>query len=158
MPVLTFSLKNPNFMFKATEKSDEWDFVLGGKCEKGWYSSSFTIRNGENSYEGFGATALVHVKRRPPRVEVPGISVLKPWDPDDEYRDIIRVDCPASKTGKPHFQLSVSLPLEAYQRVTDADWTKESLKLTVKTSLLEQSLIYAYSGPNWTPIPEQTGH
>ena len=142
MPLLSFRLNNPNLMFEATEKSDEWNFVLSGKCEQGWNSTSFTVKCGENSYDGFGADALLYIKKRRPRTEVPGISTIKPFDKDDEYRDIIQVSRPDSKVEQPLFQISVALPLEAYQRVIDTDWTKEVLKLSVETHLWEKILVY----------------
>lgn len=144
MAHLSFRLTNPNLIFEVTEKSDEWDFWISGKCERGLNSRSFTVKCGDNSYDGFGAEALVHIKKRPPRTEVPGISVLKPFDKNDEYRDSISVHCPDSNDDQPFFEISVSLPPDAYQRVIDADWTKEVLTLSVETGLREQALIYGH--------------
>lgn len=142
MPHIRFCLKSPNLTFEATEQSDEWDFVLGGTCDQGWHSTSFTVKCGENSFDGLGADALIYIKKRPLRTEVPGISVLKPFDKDDKYRDIISVRCPDSKAEQPFFEVGVSLPPEAYQRVIDTDWTKEALTLSVETHLWEKIVIY----------------
>lgn len=141
MVQLSFRLKNPNHIFSATKKSDKWDFRIMGKCEQGWSSRSFTVKCGDNSYDGFGVEAFVHIKKRPPRSEVPGISILKPFDENDEYRDAILVYCPDSEDDQPFFEISVSLPPDAYQRVIETDWTRNTLTLLVETGLREQALV-----------------
>lgn len=140
MARLSFHLTSSNLIFEVTEKSDEWDCWLSGKCEE----ENFTVKCGDNSYSGLGAEALVHIKKRPPRTEVPGISVLKPFDKNDEYRDSIFVHCPDSKDDQLLFEISASLPSDAYQRVIETDWTQKTLTLSVGTGLREQALIYGH--------------
>lgn len=143
MPHLSFRLTNKNLIFTGAEQSDEWECWLNGQCERGWNSTSFIVRSGDNLYDGFGAEALVHVKKRPPRGETLEIPTGKPFENDDEYLDIIYVRCPDSKEDKPFFEVNVSLPIDAYQRLIDADWRRETLMLSIETKFSEQVLIYS---------------
>lgn len=136
MAQLEFRLVSPRLRFDATEKTDEWSCCLTGECVSTHVHPKFTIVCGDNSFDGFRTEALlVWIKVRPPRTEVPGIPDNKPFDKDDEHRDIIRVHCPNSKGDEPWFEITISLPSDAYQRVIDTDWTRQSISLFVETTI-----------------------
>lgn len=141
MAQLIFRVSRSRLDFDADEESDNWDFRLDGQCEKGWNLERFTVKHGENTYTGFGAPAAVYIHKRPPRSEVRGIPSAKPFDKDDAHRDIIRVHFPESMDEQPSFEINISLPPDAYQRVIDVDWTRQRLQLFVGTGVQEEALI-----------------
>lgn len=142
MPILYFELKDPCLTFEGDEESDKWSLTVSGTCTN-WVSSKkkFTVKSGTNSYDGFGAEAVIYIEKRPQRSEVQGIPTNKPINPDDKYRDKIRVICPSLPLEQPFFEVSVSLPHDAYQHFIDADWTKQTLILSVQNQLAGQALV-----------------
>lgn len=106
---------------------------------KGW-NESFTVKQGDKSYTGFGAPVAVLIHKRPPRTEVLGIPSEKPFNKDDAHRDIIHVHFPESMGEQPSFEICISLPPDAYQRVIDVDLTRQRLQLSVQTGALENAL------------------
>lgn len=141
MAQLIFRLSKSSVHFDADKESDNWDFRLHGQCVRGWNEESFTVKRGDNSYTGFGAPVVVYIHKRPPRTEVLGIPSDKPFDKDDAHRDIIHVACPESTGEQPSFQINISLPPDAYQRVIDVDWEYQRLHLFIRTGILEDALI-----------------
>lgn len=98
MAHLRFRLKRPSLELAVTEKSDEWGIRLTGKIERISQNENFIVKSGDQSYDGFSAITFVHIKKRPPRNELPGIPASKPFDKiDDAYRDAISVTCGASE-------------------------------------------------------------
>lgn len=142
MPHLEFELNKPCLTFEGNKESDEWRFNIRGKCTSGRFDQRFAIMSGNKSYDGFGVEAVVYIKKRPPRSEVKGIPTDKPFDSNDKYRDMIYVTCPDSEIDQPFFQVTVSLPLDAYQRLIDSDWTNHTLVLSVENEIVGQALVY----------------
>lgn len=143
MPHLDFELKNPCLTFEGNKESDKWRFNTSGKCtHRQGFDQSFTITSGSKSYDGFGIEALVYIEKRPPRSEAQGIPTDKHFDPNDKCRDIIHVTCPGSEIDQPFFEVTASLPPDAYQRLIDTDWTKHTLILSVENEIMGQALVY----------------
>lgn len=142
MAHLHFRLERPGLTFKVSQNTEEWILAVTGKCFRVSADESFVVKHGGKEYEGFGAAASIFIEKRPPITEMPRISIDKPWDPSDEHRDTIFVRCPDSSNEKPFFEISVSLPLEAYQRVRDNDWTKQTIQLSVQSGLMDPFLRY----------------
>jgi hypothetical protein len=135
MPALNFKLASSRLSFSAEEKSDEWTLAFSGTCERYEHRETFTLQGENGSWSGFGAEASVWIKQRPPRGEVAGIPPESPWVSNDDSRDLIHVTCPNEYLDKPYFQISIWLPVDAYQRLANVDWTKQAVSLWVRTPL-----------------------
>lgn len=140
MAVLTFRLESPRLTFSANDKSDEWTFHLIGEFERDLSRRSFTIVRGDNSYDGFGVHAIVRISMRLPRIDLPGTPIRNPYKHGEEGRDRIFVHC--FDDGPSSFEVKIHLPPDAYQRVIEADWTREALTLTVFTDSQDDALVY----------------
>lgn len=159
MPMLKFRLTSPKLTFRANADSDEWVFCLMGKCEPIRDERSFKIVSGDNSYDGFGIYANVHIKQRLPRNESPREPTLKPYDRIDRNRDYISVflgfDAQDAEKSQPLFEVSVALPADAYHRVLESSWTTQTLELWVDIDHRSEALVYG-NGPDGREIEWRT--
>lgn len=136
MPYLRIRLNEPALDFRVSQSSEEWELWFGGKSVRDAEDErTFTVKSGENNYDAFGAAVGVYISKRPPRAELAKIPADKPWDSADKHRDTIIVSCPESDDEALSFEISISLPADAYQRVMDADWAKHDLILLVELSI-----------------------
>lgn len=142
MPYLTFRLDSPRLTFSANDKSDEWTFHLIGEFERNRSTECFTIVRGDNSYDGFGIQAIVHINMRLPEANLPATPTRSPSKHGEECRDTIFVHC--FDDGPSSFEVKIHLPPDAYQRIIEADWTKEALTLTVHTDSQNDALVYGF--------------
>lgn len=143
MPRLKFELEKPHLVFEGNAKSDNWYFEIHGKCSPKHNSyKSFTIKSGNNTYNGLGGKAIFYIKKRPERSNLQGIPTDKPFDPNDKYRDYIHITCPESDIESPFFQITVCLPPEAYQRLIDTNWLQQKLILSIENEIMGQALIF----------------
>lgn len=142
MPYLTFRLDSPRLSFSSNAESDEWSFHLIGEFERDPGRRSFTIVRGEKSYDGFGIHAIVHINMRLPEANLPATPTRSPSKHGEECRDTIFVHC--FDDGPSSFDVNIHLPPDAYQRIIEADWTKEALTLTVRTDSQDDALVYGF--------------
>ena len=143
MPFVNVSVNSRCLTLESKETTESWALSASGVCisPRGW-TQTFRIEYQGQVYEGLGADVLVRINERPSRAEEAGIPTDASYNPDDEYRDVLRVDFPDDKHSRPYFQLTLSLPSEAFWRAADADMTRNEIVLSIENELIGQPLIY----------------
>jgi hypothetical protein len=142
MPHLDFELKALALTFVGQRDSDEWQVSLDGVCKRRFGNSRFILRSGGKSCNGFEGVALVHIRERLSRTELLGALVNPSLDDIGEESDSIHVTFPEVETERPSFDISISLPPDAYRRVIDMDWSTSYLMLSVENGSFGEALFY----------------
>lgn len=144
MPHLSFRIKQPYLSFEVNGSAERWHYHLIGICARRRGDRRLTVKHENKKYDGFGAKTVVQIKKRPPRTEDQYIKIddrdrISVWfyDQTDEYAHLGDED--------PHFEASISLPPDAYQRVVDNDWSKQHLILSVSTMLSSRAVTYSHA-------------
>lgn len=155
MPHLQFRIKQPYLSFEVNGTTERWHHNLKGICVRPHGDHSLTVKHEKKKYDGFGAKTIVQIKKRPPRSEDEYIKIddrdrISVWFYDQTDEDAHLGD------ENPHFEASISLPPDAYQRVIDNDWSKQHLILSVRTMLSSRAVTYGHD-PNGDEVEWTAG-
>lgn len=138
MPTLHFKIENPCHAFKSNYESDSSRFTCTGSCGH----EVFTIISSDRNYDGFGVAAHIRINKRAPRIEVIGATALQARSPADKDRDVINVWLPDSEVEQPEFEISLSLPSDAFERLVTLDWNANEVILYVSNEARGQAITY----------------
>ena len=130
MPVLDFIFEKRRTYFEVDENKETWSIYGYAKCSSRRYDKFLVRKNGE-VFDAFGSIAHITVRLRESRCKEPFIPIEKPYASEDKNRDYVEVDTIYGNESALVFLVSVSLPKDAWLRLSESDLNKEEVAIAV---------------------------
>jgi hypothetical protein len=143
MPVINLRINSKRFSVEANEVTETESLEADASIiEPKWRKSTFAINLEGKTYNGYAGSASLTIKPRPPRATSPGIPTSKQWDPDEEGRDIFRVDLYGAPESEAYYQCTLYAQEEVYRRIAQANLKLETIFVRLENEVLGQDLQY----------------
>jgi hypothetical protein len=143
MPIINLRLISKRFSVEANEVTETESLQADASIiEPKWRQSKFAINFEGKTYNGYAGSASLTIKPRPPRVTSPGIPTSKQWEPEEEGRDIFRVDLYGAPGSEAYYQCTLYAQEEVYRRIAQANLKLETIFVVLENEVFGQDLQY----------------
>jgi hypothetical protein len=143
MPIINLRLNSKRYSVEANEVTETESLRADASIiEPKWRQSTFAINHEGKTYNGYAGSASLTIKPRPPRVNAPGTPISKQWEPDDEGRDMFRVDLYGAPGSEAYYQCTLYAQEEVFRRIAQANLKLETIFVVLENEVHGQDLQY----------------